>query len=47
MATSPELTACLGFTFEDAVTAVYLSALLRESNAPGSCSHTVTRVAQQ
>jgi ATPase family associated with various cellular activities (AAA) len=47
MATSPELTGGLGFTFEDAVTAAYLSALLRESNAQGSCGHIVTRVAQQ
>lgn len=47
MATSPELAAGLGFTFEDAVTAVYLSALLREGNAAGTNGHIITRVAQQ
>jgi hypothetical protein len=47
MATSPELAAGLGFTFEDVVTAVYLSALLRESSAPGSNGHIIKRVAQQ
>ena len=44
--TSPELTGGAGYTYEDAVVAYYLSALLREENAAGQTG-CVTRVAVQ
>src|SRR3546814_9227804 len=44
---SPELAGGSGFTFEDAVAAYYLAALLAEAYAPGIPDHTVVRVAVQ
>ena len=44
---SPELAGGAGFTFEDAVAAIYLTALFDEGEAPGIGGHTVTRVALQ
>ena len=41
---SAELTAGTGFTFEDTVVAVYLSALLEENTAPALPSRIVIRV---
>jgi len=46
-AQSPELAAGTGFTFEDAVGAYFLSALLDEGYAPGIENRTVSRVALQ
>jgi hypothetical protein len=46
-AQSPELSAGAGFTFEDAVSATFLSALLAEGYAPGVLNATVSRVALQ
>lgn len=46
-AAGPELTGGAGFTFEDAVAAVYAAALLGESTAPGLPSRQVTRVSVQ
>lgn len=46
MPVSPELTGGAGFTFEDAVTAYYLAALLAERGAPGVAG-AVTHVAVQ
>lgn len=45
--TSPELTGGQGFTFEDAVSAVYAAALLCESTAPGLPGRIVTHVSVQ
>lgn len=45
--TSPELTGGQGFTFEDAVAAVYTAALLCESTAPGLPGRTVTHISVQ
>ncbi len=45
--TSPELTGGDGFSFEDAVCAVYAAALLTETTAPGLPGNTVTQVAVQ
>ncbi len=47
MTQSPELAGGAGFTFEGAVAAVYLVALLQEGNAPGVENWTVRRVALQ
>ena len=47
MPTSPELAGGAGFTFEGAVAAYYLTALLAEGHAPGIADRTVTRVALQ
>lgn len=47
MSQSPELAGGAGFTFEDAVGAVYLAALLEEGNAPGAGNRVVVRVALQ
>ena len=47
MTQSPELAGGAGFTFEGAVAAVYLVALLQEGNAPGVENSTVCRVALQ
>lgn len=47
MAQSPELAGGAGFTFEDAVSAEYLAALLAEGYAPGIEDGVVTRVALQ
>ncbi len=47
MSQSPELAGGAGFTFEDAVGAVYLAALLEEGHAPGSGNRVVVRVALQ
>lgn len=44
---SPELTGGQGFSFEDAVVAVYMVALLCESTAPGLPSRVVTNVSVQ
>jgi hypothetical protein len=44
---SPELTGGAGFTFEDAVAACYLAALVGATTAPGLGSRVVQRVAQQ
>jgi hypothetical protein len=44
---SPELAGGAGFTFEDAVAASYLTALLDEGYAPGITNRTVSRVALQ
>jgi hypothetical protein len=44
---SPELSGGTGFTFEDAVAASYLAALLAEAYAPGIPDHIVARVAVQ
>lgn len=44
---SPELTGGSGFTFEDAVAAVYVAALLMESTAPGLPGRTVSAVSLQ
>lgn len=44
--TSSELTGGAGYTYEDAVVAYYLTALLREENAAGQAGH-VARVAVQ
>jgi len=44
---SPELTGGAGFTFEDAVAACYLAALVGATAAPGLGSRVVQRVAQQ
>ena len=44
---SPELAGGSGFTFEDAVAASYLAALLAEAYAPGMPDHIVVRVAVQ
>jgi hypothetical protein len=44
---SPELAGGAGFTFQDIVTAYYLTELLREGFAPGIDSRTVCRVAMQ
>ncbi len=44
---SPELAGGSGFTFEDAVAAYYLAAVLAEAYAPGIPDHTVVRVAVQ
>lgn len=44
---SPELTGGAGFTFEDAVTACYLAALVGGTTAAGLGSRVVQRVAQQ
>jgi hypothetical protein len=46
-AQSPELSAGAGFTFEDAVSATFLSALVAEGYAPGISNATVSRVALQ
>ncbi len=46
-AQSPELAGGAGFTFEDAVSALFLSALLGEGYAPGVENRTVCRVALQ
>jgi len=46
-AQSPELAGGAGFTFEDAVSAYFLSALLGEGYAPGVENRTVCRVALQ
>lgn len=46
-ATSSELTGGAGFSFEDAVAAIYLTALLGETGAPGLPSGRVTSVAVQ
>lgn len=43
----PELAGGAGFTFEDAVAAYYLAALLAEGYAPGIADRTVSRVAVQ
>lgn len=43
----PELAGGSGFTFEDAVAAYYLAALLAEAYAPGLPDHTVVRIAVQ
>jgi hypothetical protein len=45
--TSPELTGGAGFTYEDAVTAYYLVALVGSTTAAGLASRVVERVAQQ
>lgn len=45
--TSPELTGGAGFTYEDAVTAYYLVALVGGTTAAGLTSRVVERVAQQ
>ena len=45
--TSPELAGGAGFTYEDAVAAHYLAALLGGTTAAGLGSRTVDRVAQQ
>jgi hypothetical protein len=45
--TSPELTGGQGFTFEDAVSSVYASALLCESTAPGLPGRVVRHVSVQ
>ncbi len=45
--TSPELTGGTGFTYEDAVAAYYLAALVRGTTAAGLSSRVVQRVAQQ
>ncbi|NVI84069.1 hypothetical protein, partial [Janthinobacterium sp. BJB401] len=45
--TSPELTGGQGFTFEDAVASVYVSALLCEATAPGLPGRVVTHVSVQ
>jgi hypothetical protein len=45
--TSPELTGGAGFTFEDAVAASYLVALVCGTTSPGLGGRVVTRVAQQ
>lgn len=45
--TSPELTGGTGFTFEDAVAANYLTALVCGTTAAGLASRVVQRVAQQ
>ena len=45
--TSPELTGGAGFTFEDAVAAFYLAALVGGTSAPGLDARVVQRVAQQ
>lgn len=45
--TSPELTGGQGFTFEDAVSAVYAVSLLCESTAPGLPGREVTHIALQ
>lgn len=47
MPTSPELAGGSGFTFEGAVAAYYLTALLAEGHAPGVANRVVTRVALQ
>ncbi|GJL63375.1 MAG: hypothetical protein NPIRA04_20290 [Nitrospirales bacterium] len=47
MTQSSELTGGAGFTFEDAVSASYLAALLGEENAPGTGDQVVTTVALQ
>lgn len=47
MPQSSELAGGSGFTFEDAVAAYYLAALLAEAYAPGIPDHTVVRVAVQ
>lgn len=47
MPASPELTGGAGFTFEDAVTAYYMAALLAERSAPGLTSAAVVRVSAQ
>lgn len=47
MTQSPELAGGAGFTFEGAVAAAYLVALLQEGNAPGVENWTVCRVALQ
>lgn len=44
---SPELAGGAGFTFEDAVAAYYLAALLAEGYAPGIADRVVSRVAVQ
>jgi hypothetical protein len=44
---SAELTAGTGFTFEDTVVAVYLSALLEENTAPALPGRIVSRVMTQ
>ena len=46
-AQSPELGGGAGFSFEDAVSATFLSALLAENSAPGVLNATVSRVALQ
>lgn len=46
-AASPELTGGAGFTFEDAVAAVYAAALLGEVTAPGLPTRHVTRLSVQ
>lgn len=46
-AASPELTGGAGFTFEDAVAAVYIVALLSESTAPGLPNRQVRHVSVQ
>ena len=45
--TSPELTGGAGFTYEDAVAAYYLAALIGGTTAAGLASRVVERVAQQ
>lgn len=45
--TSPELTGGQGFSFEDAVSAVYVAALLSESTAPGLPGRVVKHVSVQ
>lgn len=47
MSQSPELAGGTGFTFEDAVTATYLTALLQKGYAPGIENQIVCRIAQQ
>lgn len=47
MPQSPELAGGAGFTFEDAVAATYLAALLQEGHAQGIQDRTVCRVALQ
>lgn len=44
---SPELRGGGGFTFEDAVAAIYLSALLTETTAPGIAAGRISKVALQ
>lgn len=47
MVQPPELTGGGGFSFEDAVVAIYLGALLGEESAPGLAGRIVSRVAVQ
>lgn len=47
MPVSPELTGGAGFTFEDAVAAYYMAALLAERSAPGTGSGATVRIALQ